>query len=252
MTFKDHFSDRATLYSQYRPHYPPELFDWIASLVSRHEVVWDCAAGSGQASVSLAEIFDRVIATDASEKQISMAAARERIEYRVAPADRSGLSDKSVDMVTVAQAIHWFEHNAFYDEVRRVLRPEGAIAIWGYGDPIIEDPGLDRIVHEYNRGTIEDYWMPERDLLLAGLRTIAFPFREIAAPSFEMKHEWTLEQLTGYLRTWSATAAYARVLGSDPVIPVEEELKRYWGSGRRLVVWPLHIRAGYVEAELRR
>src|SRR5689334_17539865 len=130
MNFKDHFSARAELYAKYRPHYPAELFEWIASLVSKHDVVWDCAAGSGQASAGLAEHFERVIATDASEKQIAMAEPHERIEFRVAKSDASGLPDQSVNMITVAQAIHWLEHDSFYREARRVMRPDAAIVIW--------------------------------------------------------------------------------------------------------------------------
>ena len=245
MTFKDHFSGRANLYAQFRPHYPVELFDWVASLVSDHEVVWDCAAGNGQASVGLAKHFKRVIATDASEKQIAMAEPQDGIEFRVARSDASGLADHSVDMVTVAQAIHWFDHDSFYREAKRVMREDAAIVIWGYVDPIIDDPGLDRIVHNYNRGTIEKYWMPERDLILQELKTIPFPFREIAAPRFEMKHDWTLEQMAGYMRTWSATAAYAKAIGSDPVASLEEELAPLWGPGTHVVTWPIPIRAGY-------
>jgi len=207
--------------------------------------VWDCAAGSGQASVGLAKYFSRVIATDASEKQIEMAEPQDRIEFRVAKSDASGLPDKSVDMVTVAQAIHWFEHASFYREARRVMRPEAAIVIWGYGDPIIDDPVLDKIVHDYNRGTIEKYWMPERDLILLGLRTIPFPFREIQAPMFQMKHDWTLEQLAGYMRTWSATAKYAEATGGDPVAKVENEMATLWGEKTHTVTWPIHIRAGF-------
>jgi ubiquinone/menaquinone biosynthesis C-methylase UbiE len=245
MNFKDHFSARAELYAKYRPHYPAELFEWIASLVSKHDVVWDCAAGSGQASAGLAEHFERVIATDASEKQIAMAEPHERIEFRVAKSDASGLPDQSVNMITVAQAIHWLEHDSFYREARRVMRPDAAIVIWGYGDPVIDDPALDRIVHDYNRGTIEKYWMPERDLILLGLRTIPFPFREIESPAFKMKHEWTLEQLAGYMRTWSATAKYAEAINGDPVATVENELATLWGADTHTITWPIHIRAGY-------
>lgn len=244
MNFKDHFSSRAGLYAQFRPHYPDELFDWIASLVARHDIVWDCAAGNGQASVGLAKYFDKVIATDASEKQIAMAEPHDRIEFRVARSDASGLPDHSMDMVTVAQAIHWFDHDSFYREVRRVLRPEGAIVIWGYADPIFKNHVIDKIVHDYNRGTIEKYWMPERDLVLAGLKTIPFPFDEIEPPRFEMKHDWTLEQFAGYMRTWSATANYAAAIGSDPVDPVEAALAPLWGSATQEVTWPIYIRAG--------
>jgi hypothetical protein len=244
MTFKDHFSARAALYAQFRPHYPGELFEWIASVATGRETVWDCAAGSGQASVGLAKYFDRVIATDASEKQISMAEPNEKIEYRVARADSSGLPDQSVDMVTVAQAIHWLNHGAFYREAKRVMKADAVIVVWGYGDPIMDDPAIEKIVHDYNRGTVEKYWAPERDLILRGLKTIPFPFREIPAPFLEMKHEWNLEQMTGYMRTWSATAKYAEVLGRDPVESVEMELAPLWGGGTHSVTWPIYVRAG--------
>lgn len=246
MVFKDYFSSRAELYARYRPTYPDELFAWVASLVQRHEVVWDCATGSGQAAVGLAEYFSHVIATDASAKQIAMADPHEKISYRVATADNSGLGGRSVDAVTVAQAIHWFDHQSFYDEVRRVLRSDGVIAIWAHGDPVIDDPAVNRIVHEYNRGTIEKYWKPERDLILQGLRTIAFPFREVTAPDFVLRREWTLEQLAGNMRTWSGTAAYASVLGADPIISVEASLASVWESGSRMIRWPLYVRAGYL------
>ncbi len=246
MEFKDHFSDRAVLYSQFRPTYPREVFSWIGEISAEHEVVWDCATGSGQAAVGLANVFDHVIATDASEKQIAMAEPHPSIEYRVAGASESGLADSSVDAVTVAQAIHWFDHESFYREVNRVLKPHGVIVVWGYGDPVIDDPTLDKIVYDYNRGTIEKYWRPERDLILAGLRTISFPFREIETPTFTMEREWTLPELAGYMRTWSATAAYAKKHGGDPVAPVEAELAQYWGGGAHLVRWPLHLRAGYL------
>jgi ubiquinone/menaquinone biosynthesis C-methylase UbiE len=247
MEFKDHFSGRAALYSQFRPTYPDELFDWISRVTPRREVVWDCATGSGQAAVGLARVFKRVIGTDASEKQISMAEPHPSIEYRVATAYENNLPDASVDAVTVAQAIHWFDHAPFYSEARRTLRADGVIVIWGYGDPVIDNLRLDRIVHDYNRGTIESYWRPERDLILAGLRTIPFPFREISAPVFSMERSWTLAELCGYMRTWSATAAYAEKHGGDPVAPVEAALDEYWEQGTHLVRWPLYVRAGYTK-----
>jgi len=247
MEFKDHFSARAALYSQYRPHYPAALFAWLAGLVAQHESVWDCATGNGQAAVGLAGHFDSVIATDASVTQISLAERRSNIEYRVARADSSGLADSSVDLVTVAQAIHWFDTEVFYEEARRVMKPDAAIGVWGYGDPVLDDDRLERIVHDYNRGTIESYWKPERDLILAGLRTIPFPFREVPAPSLMIECQWTLVELAGYMRTWSATAAYIAEHGGDPVAPVERTLAEHWGppGSVHFVRWPIYIRAGY-------
>ena len=244
--FKDHFSSRAALYSQYRPHYPDALFEWLAAIAPRHSLAWDCATGNGQAAVGLASRFKKVVATDASEKQIALAEPHPSIEYRIANASFSGLPDACADLVTVAQAIHWFDHDSFYMEATRVLAPGGAIAIWGYGDPVIDDERLARIVHDYNRVTIESYWRPERDLILAGLRTIPFPFIEIATPSMNLECRWTLEELAGYMRTWSATSAYAAAHGGDPVGPVEAALAEHWGDAkkRHLVRWPLFLRAG--------
>ena len=247
MPFRDLFSERAPLYARYRPSYPDELFAWLARIVPRTERVWDCATGNGQAARGLAQHFREVVATDASDTQIAAAEPLPGIEYRVATAYDSGLPDSSVDLVTVAQAMHWFEPERFYPEARRVLRDGGAIAVWGYADAILDDAELERIVHDYNRGTVESYWMPERKHLLNEYRTIAFPFREIETPRFEMIRHWNLEELAGYLRTWSATAAYARVLGRDPIIDVEAELAKHWGEKeeRHTIRWPLFIRAGY-------
>ena len=178
-----------------------------------------------------------------------MAEPRPSIEYRVATAYESGLDDSSVDAVTVAQAIHWLEPDRFYQEARRVLRPDGVIVVWGYGDPVIDDDRIHQVVHDYNRGTIEGYWRPERDIILSGLRTIPFPFREVDPPSFTMERLWTLAELAGYMRTWSATAAYVEAHKVDPVVRVESELARIWGDHARprLIRWPLFIRAGYME-----
>jgi SAM-dependent methyltransferase len=176
-----------------------------------------------------------------------MAEPHSSIEYRVATAYENNLPDGSVDAVTAAQAIHWFDHALFYSEAKRTLRTDGVIVVWGYGDPVIDDVRLDRIVHDYNRGTIESYWRPERDLILAGLQTIPFPFREIVAPTFTMERSWTLPELCGYMRTWSATAAFAEKHGGDPVARVEASLAEYWREGTHLVRWPLHVRAGYLE-----
>jgi hypothetical protein len=249
MEFKDHFSARAELYSRYRPHYPDALFSWVASLSPRHGLAWDCATGSGQAVEGLAKHFDKVVATDASEKQISMAQPHSGVEYRVARAEASGLAAESVDLVTVAQAIHWFDRDSFYEEVKRVANPPAAIAIWGYGDPVIDDARVHDIVHAYNRGTIESYWKPERDLILAGLRTIEFPFREVEPPQMMLECRWTLNELAGYFRTWSATAAYVAQHGADPVDEVEARLREVWGGDekRRLIQWPLYIRAGLID-----
>jgi SAM-dependent methyltransferase len=197
----------------------------------------------------LANHFQRVIAIDPSADQIRRATPNPRIEYRVASAESTGVPDAFVDLVTAAQSLHWFDPAAFFSEARRVLAPGGAIAVWGYGDPILDSESLNRTLHAFNRGMLEPYWHPERKLLLAGYQTIPFPFDKLAVPAMELEARWTLAELAGYLRTWSATARYVAERGVDPVVDVEQSLSREWGDPRepRLVRWPLYIRAGRVK-----
>ena len=181
--FKDHFSGHAATYSMFRPTYPRRLFEWLAETAPRRERAWDAGTGSGQAAVGLAEHFACVVGTDASAAQVGHATPHPRVEYRVAPAEASGLPEGWADLVTVAQALHWFDLPRFFGEARRVLAPDGLLAVWCYGDCRLDDPAVDRIVHRYNRDTVEDYWPPERDLVLAEYRPIPFPFAEVATPA---------------------------------------------------------------------
>lgn len=246
MTFKDHFSGRATLYAAYRPRYPDSLFEFLTGLTREHHTALDCGTGNGQAAIGLVAHFERVIATDPSPAQIQNATPHARIEYRVAPADSSGLPARSVDLVTAAQSLHWFKPGAFFAEAKRVLVRDGAIAVWGYGDPILDDVRLHETLHAFNRGLLEPYWYPERKILLDGYRAVSFPFDEVNAPAFELEMRWTLPELAGYLRTWSATARFVAEHGTDPVEQVEKSLAADWGDpvDRRVIRWPLALRAG--------
>jgi SAM-dependent methyltransferase len=252
VSFKDHFSERASLYAAYRPHYPDALFDFVARLTSEHKLALDCGTGNGQAAIGLTGRFDKVVATDPSSEQIRNATQHPKIEYRVAPADACGLPTRSVNLVTAAQALHWFVAEKFFAEAKRVLVADGAVAVWGYGDPILDTAPLHETLHEYNRVLLGPYWAPERQLLLDGYKGIPFPFAEVEAPAFELRMNWTLPELAGYLRTWSAAANYANEHRTDPVTRVEKELTAHWGDPRsaRVIRWPLHIRAGKLQTRL--
>ena len=245
--FKDYFSTSAAEYATFRPKYPPELFDFVASIPEARRVAWDCATGNGQAAVPLADHFQRVIATDGSAEQIAHATPHERVSYGVALADTSGLDDASVDLVTVAQALHWFPLEQFFDEVRRVVKPGGALAVWCYTRPVLEGP-LDEIVLRYYSGTCGAYWPPDRKLVNEGYRSIPLPIDELAQPSLDIESHLTLADFGGYLRTWSATKKLTAAISRDPVVDVEDELRPVWGEegNRRLVRWPIHLRAGRV------
>jgi len=245
VTFRDHFSGAAAEYAAFRPRYPAELFAALAGSAPGRELAWDAGTGNGQAAAGLAPYFDRVVATDASRSQIAAARAVERVEFRIAPAEASGLSDGSVDLVTAAQAAHWFDLPAFFGEAARVLRPGGVIAIWSYGLLRI-DERIDPVVHEFYHDTLGPWWSPERALVDSGYSTIDFPFAEFALPTVSIDAQLTLDALAGYLRTWSAVLRATEALGADPVTPFIEQLTTRWGPrpAAREVRWPLYVRVG--------
>ena len=243
--FQDHFSSASSDYRTYRPRYPTPLFEALAAASPHRRLAWDCATGNGQAAVALAGYFDAVVATDASAQQLSAAEVHPRVRYARAPAEASGLTSGSVSLITVAQALHWFDRPAFYAEARRVLAPGGLLAAWCYGLMEI-DPAVDPLVLRFYGHTVGPFWPPERALVESGYRDIGFPFEEIALPAAHMDAYWSLEGLCGYLGTWSATLRYRSATGSDPVPGVKASLEPIWGdaSARRRVRWPLAVRAG--------
>ena len=246
-SFKDYFSDDAVAYAAFRPRYPAALFDFVAGLCSRREAAWDCATGNGQAAVPLAAHFSRVIATDASAEQIAHATPHPRVSYNVALADASQIESGAVNLVTVAQALHWLPLDGFFAEVQRVVAPDGVLAVWCYTRPLVVGR-LGEIVDQFYYGECGPFWPPERDLVDRGYRTIEMPFDDVPAPPLSIEAPLTLEEFGGYLRTWSAARKLAAAIGRDPVADVEEALRGPWGGddARQLVRWPIHVRAGRV------
>jgi len=246
--FPDHFSAVAAGYAASRPRYPDALFNWLASLAPSRKCAWDAGTGNGQAALALAGHFDHVVATDASAKQITAAVPHPRVEYRVAAAERSGLASGSLDLVTVAQALHWFDVPAFNVEARRVLRPGGVLAVWTYALPVLGHPVLDAALARLH-DSVRAWWPAERRLVETGYRTLPFPFPELAAPPFDMSAEWDLDRFLAYVRTWSAVTRCRDATGADPVAPAAGALSLAWGRATevRTVRWPLSVRVGHMQ-----
>jgi SAM-dependent methyltransferase len=243
-TFKDHFSRQAADYAKFRPTYPQELFDYLGNIAPSRQLAWDCGTGNGQAALGLASMFDGVIATDASEKQITNATLHEHVDYRVAPAEDSGIDSGSVDLIMVAHALHWFDLDRFYAEAQRVLKPDGVLAASAYNLLQIE-PAIDEIVNRYYYEVVGSFWPPERKLV-ERFANLPFPFHEIDPPKFEMRASWILPRLVGYLRTWSSTQRFIAAKGSDPLKQIMDDLRAAWGAPEqtRNVIWPLTLRIG--------
>jgi len=244
--FKDHFSAQSGTYAEFRPVYPAGLFRFLSSLCSGHEFCWDVATGNGQAAATLAEFFSHVYATDASANQIAEAKPHPRISYYVEGAEKTALKDQSCDLITVAQAIHWFRHDAFYTEVRRVLKPGGILAIWGYGLHTVS-PEVDHIVEDFYSRIVGPYWPPERRYIEQKYAGLPFPFAEITAPAFEISAQYSLSQLMGYLQSWSATQRYIKENGNNPLNEIQSALKPAWGAQQvRTLRWPIYTKIARV------
>jgi SAM-dependent methyltransferase len=248
------FAGVAHEYANFRPGYPPELFAWLARAAPARGAVWDCGCGSGQASVALAEHFSHVYATDASAEQIAAARAHPRVRYSVAPAEKSGLEAESADLVTVAQALHWFDVEAFYAETRRVARRGAVLAVWNYPRPEFTDPALDRIFLDFYSGVVGPYWPPERRHIETNYQTLPpFPkelgFEDLTHPEFGLTLEWNFEQVMGYVSSWSATTRYRQAVGQDPLPQLRATLGPAWpGEGTRVTIgMPIGLRVARLD-----
>jgi SAM-dependent methyltransferase len=244
MAFKDHFSRQAADYRRYRPTYPAALIDFVAGCCAGRALAVDCATGSGQAAVALARRFAAVIAVDGSPNQLARAEPHERVRYVAALAERLPVRAGSVDLVAAAQAAHWFDHDRFHAECRRVLAPGGVVAVWCY-EKVRIDPAIDAVVDDFYANVIGADWPPERRYVADGYRTLPFPWREELAPPFEIEVDWDLAQLMGYLATWSAVQRCRDRTGRDPLAALQPRLARLWSpAAPTRVRWPVHLRLG--------
>ena len=250
MSFKDHFSRHAGDYARFRPEYPDSLFAFLAKTVKGRELAWDAGTGSGQAARGLAAHFDRVLATDPSTEQIHHAVPHEKITYTVAAAEDSGIPSHAVDLITVAQAAHWFDLPRFYQEARRVLKPEGVLAVWCYGLNLVS-PEIDKVVQHYYKDVVGPFWPPERRYIDERYETLPFPFSALPVPEMHMTVEWDLREFSGYLQTWSAAKRFLEKHNRHPLELVYPQLVKSWDdpAERKPVRWPIHLRLGKVSIQ---
>lgn len=244
-SFPDHFSAVAGAYADFRPRYPDALFDWLAAAVDHHRLALDVATGSGQAVAGLVDRFTQVLACDASAGQLAHMPAWENVETRCEPAEQLSAADDSVDLLTVAQALHWFDHPRFFAEAMRVLRPGGVMAAWCYQQFTSDDAALDLVLETYYHDVVGAYWPPQRAWVEQGYATLDWPFAELPTPAFTLEADWSRAQLLGYLGSWSATRLAGEATGRDPRAAIVPALERLWPDGEtRRLRWPLKLRAG--------
>jgi SAM-dependent methyltransferase len=247
MTEAPDFSRIAASYAASRPRYPAELFDWLASVVARRELAWDAATGNGQAALGLATHFDRVIATDRSEAQIRHATPHPRVEYRVAPAEASGLAGDSADLAVAAAALHWFDLPRFYEEVVRVTRSGGVVAAWTYHVAHVEPP-FDAVLWPFYHDVVGPHFAAGARWVDGRYEAITLPGRELEVPAFTVSATWTAREILDFVRTWSGVQTYTQSTGKDPVVELAPAVERACGSAdsAHRLRWPLYLRASRV------
>ncbi|MDZ7804781.1 class I SAM-dependent methyltransferase [Thiohalophilus sp.] len=245
MAFADHFSKQATDYTRYRPHYPPELFDYLVSLCPQYERALDVATGNGQAAVALGEHFAKVIGCEPSLAQLRNAQKQHTLEYLCSTAEQLPFPDETFDLISVAQAVHWFDHARFNAEAVRLLKPGGVLAIWGYGLFSIA-PAIDALINDYYAHTLKGYWPEERHWIERSYADLPFPFAQLDTPAFHIQAQWTLPEVIGYLATWSATQRYLADYNHNPLPALEQRLAEHWPdpSQPKPIQWPIHLLAG--------
>lgn len=241
---KDNFSKQSSSYKKFRPAYPQAIFEFIYQQLNTKQIAWDCGTGNGQFAVELAKQFDKVIATDLSAKQIENATPKSNIEYKVLSAETADFPKDYFDLITVAQAVHWFDFDKFYTVVNHCLKSEGLLALVTYN--LLEiNREIDHLIHYLYKDILGRYWDLERKHVDSSYQSIPFPFEEIYTPKFTQTYHWQLEELIGYLNTWSAVQHYIHDNEENPVDLIITDLTEQWPKGvQKEVSFPMFIRLG--------
>jgi ubiquinone/menaquinone biosynthesis C-methylase UbiE len=241
------YSPYAKQYAESRPQYPEELFKYLSDLSPGHNVAWDCATGNGQAAMSLAGYFERVIASDMSLSQIQNAASQKQINYFVAHSENAGLKSHSIDLLTVASAVHWFNLEKFFSEAVRVLKPGGILAVWTYHVGHVEPP-FQKLFYNFYTDVLSSYFNQGARLVDRKYTDLKLPGKQIESENLFVSVDWNLTALLNFIESWSGIQQYRVAKGNDPVELIEKELKELWGEPESVhnIRWPLYLRISRV------
>ena len=242
MILKDNFSDNPENYARFRPGYPKEVYSYICSHLNHFNRAWDVGTGNGQVAQELVKFFGSVDATDISEEQLKYSFKHPRIKYFVQAAESTNFESGSFDLIICAQAVHWFQFEDFYEQVKRCLKSDGLLVILGYA-LVRSTNEVNEVIDHFYTEIIGEFWDKERKYLDDHYASIPFPFYELSNPEFEQHYIWSLEHFLGYLRTWSAVKHYKENKQEDPVNLIEEDLRKAFGA-KNQIRFPILFRAG--------
>jgi ubiquinone/menaquinone biosynthesis C-methylase UbiE len=246
MKMKDLFSWDSKQYAKFRPTYPANLYQFVFQRIKENKMAWDCGTGNGQVAQVLASHFEHVFATDISQKQLNEAVQLPNIQYLCCDEKQTPLVSNSIDLITVGQAMHWFEVDKFYEEVYRVAKKGAIIATWGYSLLQISPP-IDKLIYLFYKEKIGSFWDAERKHVDEAYQNLPFPFEKIEIPNFQMQFSWNLYELEGYLHTWSSVGKFVRKEGYNPVHELVSSLKPFWeGNEEKMIVFPIFAKLGRI------
>ncbi len=246
---KDHFSTQSAQYACFRPRYPASLYDYLYSLAPHKNAAWDCGTGNGQVAGELSKVFAQVYATDISQAQIDCAGPKDNVQYQVCRAENTSFADDSFDLITVGQALHWFDFPAFFSEVKRTAKHNAILASWGYG-LLHVSAAINPVIEDFYHQKIGPYWDAERKHIDEKYQDIPFDFDEIKAPDFAIQVSWTPEALEGYFNTWSSVQKYIRQTGENPVPSLIEKIRSKWSAQSQMdIEFPVFMRVGRIKKQ---
>lgn len=245
---QDNFSKQSSFYKKYRPNYPIELINDILHITCEMDSCWDCGTGNGQVAVELSHHFENVFATDVSENQIANAVKKENITYGVERSEDTSFIDNQFDLITVAQALHWFDFKSFNKEINRVCKNGAIVAVWGYGLLRIEE-SIDLLLDSFYTDIIGPYWNKERKYVDDEYASIPLDFKEInLKKDYLIKTYWTIGDLEGYLNSWSSVQNYITKNKQSPVDQIIESISVYWDNQTtKEINFPIFTRIGRIE-----
>ncbi|OGT46401.1 MAG: hypothetical protein A3E83_06370 [Gammaproteobacteria bacterium RIFCSPHIGHO2_12_FULL_41_20] len=248
MDYIQHFASQSANYLHFRPTYPQALFSYLVSLIKTHDTAWDCATGNGQAAVALSHYFKQVIATDINPAQLTVAPKKNNIHYYAWPAEKTQIAAHTINLITIAQALHWLNFKRFYNEVKRVAAPNSIIAAWCYSLCTI-NPTIDIYIKKLYFQILGETYLPKEVKHIYNQYTsIPFPFTKQLTPQFFIEKEINLSQFIGYLQTWSAIKEYQMRLQKNPIDLILNDLTKAWGDANQShrITWPIHLLVGYI------
>ena len=244
---QSYFDFSSDVYSKGRPTYPPELYLWLSNQVKNQQCVWDCACGTGQVSIDLAAYFEQVEATDISESQIAEAIPHRKVNYKVSPSEVCEYPDQHFDAICVGQALHWFDLEKFWPEVKRTLKPGGIFACWGYSWLSV-CPEIDDIINSQIMSKLKPHWPAQNRTLWNQYDDVTFPLEMLDVPEFELTFKWNAYRLFDYMQTWSAIRALEHEDATQVLADAWDAIIKVWQEPleKREVTIPFFVKAGRV------